>query len=162
MASSNGLSGSCRPCPVDPLPAVTNSRGTLLPLRRDSRSFLRRSTLHDMTQIAATYEAEWAARTSQSLAGQTATVIQRDGTRKAIRLGADVHLRPEGGRPGGPASVLRPIVEGHVAASEAEFDVEDQDLVLGDGSVFRISFSHGTFFFAIAPLASRLQMAGVV
>lgn len=115
-----------------------------------------------MTQIAATYETEWPTRTAQSLAGQIATVIQRDGTRKAIRLGSDVHLRPEGGHPTGTASILRPIVEGHLEATEPEFDVEDQDLVLGDGSTFRISFSHRTFFFAIAPLSSRMRVGGAL
>jgi len=111
-----------------------------------------------MTQIAATYEAEWPTRTTQSLAGQSATVIQRNGTRKAIRLGSDVHLRPEGGQPMGTARALRPVVEGHLEATEPPFDPEDQDLVLGDGSVFRISFSHRSFFYAIAPLSSPLRV----
>jgi hypothetical protein len=111
-----------------------------------------------MTRIAATYQAEWTSRPSQSLAGQYATVVQRDGTHKAIRFGSDVQLRPEGGRHLGMARVLRPIVEGHLDAADHVFDPEDRDLILSDGRVFRISFSHRSFFFAIAPLCARLRV----
>lgn len=137
-------------------------RGIPLPLWRDSRSFLSGATLRGMTHIAATYEAEWPTRQVQSLAGQLATVIQRDGTRKPIRLGSDVHLRPEGGHHMGTAAIPRPVVEGHLEPTEPGFDADDQDLVLGDGSVFRISFSHRTFFYAIAPLSSRIRAGSPV
>lgn len=112
-----------------------------------------------MTQIASTYQAEWASRPSRSLAGQYATVVQRDGTHKPIRFGSDVQLRPEGGRHQGMARVLRPIVEGHLDTADHVFDPEDRDLILSDGSVFRISFSHRSFFFAIAPLSARIRVS---
>jgi hypothetical protein len=119
-----------------------------------------RATLPDMAEVAGTYQAEWEPRQAQSLAGQTAIVIQRDGTRKQIRFGRDVRLRREGARPPGSTAVLQPVVEGHVDASERGFDPEDQQLVLSDGSVFRITFSYQSFFFAVEPLLSsrtRLQ-----
>lgn len=112
-----------------------------------------------MSQIAATWPAAWPARPSQSLAGQSATVVQRDGSRRVIRFGSDVQLRPSGSRPSGAASVPLPVVEGHLDAGQHVFDPEDRDLVLRDGSVFRICFSHQSFFFAIAPLVSRLRAA---
>ncbi|MGB7136585.1 MAG: hypothetical protein WBD46_14940, partial [Acidobacteriaceae bacterium] len=82
-----------------------------------------------MVQIASTYQAEWVTRPSLSLAGQYATVVQRDGTHKAIRFGPDVQFRPEGGRHLGTAPILRPIVEGHLDAAEHTFDAEDRDLI---------------------------------
>jgi hypothetical protein len=94
----------------------------------------------------------------QSLAGQTATVIQRNGTRKEIRFGRDVRLRREGSRPPGTTASLQPVVEGHIDASEMAFDPEDQQLVLGDGTIFRITFSYQNFFFAVEPLSARLRM----
>ncbi len=96
-------------------------------------------------------------RPVQSLAGQTATVIQRDGTRKEIRFGRDVRLRREGARPPGTTTNLQPVVEGHVDPKENAFDPEDQHLVLGDGSVFRITFSYQSFFFAVEPLTARAR-----
>jgi hypothetical protein len=111
-----------------------------------------------MSQVAVTYRAEWQPQ-AQSLAGQTATVIQRDGTRKEIRFGSDVRLRRGGGRPPGTATIVQPVVEGHLAASEKAFDPEDQQLVLNDGSVFRISFSYQSFFFAIEPLTARNRLS---
>jgi len=96
-------------------------------------------------------------RPVQSLAGQTATVIQRDGTRKEIRFGRDVRLRREGSRPPGTAAAIQPVVEGHVDATEMFFDPEDQQLILSDGSVFRITFSHQNFFFAVEPLSARVR-----
>jgi hypothetical protein len=110
-----------------------------------------------MSQIASTWQAEWVTRPTQSLAGQYATVVQRDGTHKPIRFGPDVQLRPEGGQHVGTAPILRPIVEGHLDTAEATFDPEDRDLILSDGSTFRISFSHRSFFFAIAPLSARVR-----
>jgi hypothetical protein len=112
-----------------------------------------------MSQVAGTYQAEWQTSQAQSLAGQMATVIQRDGTRKEIRFGSDVRLRRGGGRPPGTTAILQPIVEGHLAASERGFDAEDQQLVLSDGSVFRISFSYQSFFFAIEPLTAKNRMS---
>lgn len=123
--------------------------------RRDSESLKIRATLHGMTEVAGTYQAEWESRQALSLAGQSATVIQRDGTRKEIRFGRDVRLRREGARPPGTTTVLQPVVEGHVDASEKAFDPEDQHLVLSDGSVFRITFSYQSFFFAVEPMVSR-------
>jgi hypothetical protein len=127
--------------------------------RRDSESCVRRGTLRGMSQVAGTYQAEWEPREAQSLAGQTATVIQRDGTRKEIRFGADVRLRRGGGRPPGTTTILQPVVEGHLATSEGAFVPEDQQLVLQDGSVFRISFSYQSFFFAIEPLTAKNRMS---
>ncbi len=129
-------------------------KGGFVTRRRDSGTLKKRATLPRMAEIAGTYPAEWQTRV-QSLAGQTATVIQRDGTRKVIRFGSDVRLRREGARPPGTTRVLQPVVEGHLDASETAFEPEDQQLVLSDGSVFRISFSHQSFFFAIEPLSSR-------
>jgi hypothetical protein len=111
-----------------------------------------------MAQVAGTYPTEWQPLKAQSLAGQTATVIQRDGTRKEIRFGSDVRVRRGGGRPPGTATILQPVVEGHLETSEKAFDPEDHQLVLGDGSVFRISFSYRNFFFAIEPLTSRNRL----
>lgn len=111
-----------------------------------------------MTQVAATYPTQWLPRQGESLAGQTATVIQRDGTRKQIRFGRDVRLRREGSRPPGTTAVLQPVVEGHLDASDAVFNTEDHQLILSDGSVFRITFSYQTFFFAVEPLSSRMRM----
>lgn len=96
-------------------------------------------------------------RPVQSLAGQTATVIQRDGTRKQIRFGRDVRLRREGARPPGTTAVLQPVVEGHVDANEGTFDPDDHQLILNDGSIFRITFSYQSFFFAVEPLAARAR-----
>jgi hypothetical protein len=108
-----------------------------------------------MAEVAGTYPAEWQPRQGQSLAGQTATVVQRDGTRKLIRFGRDVRLRREGARPPGTASFLQPVIQGHVEVSEGAFEPEDQQLVLSDGRVFRISFSYQSFFFAVEPLLAR-------
>jgi hypothetical protein len=105
------------------------------------------ATLHDMAEVAVTYRAEWEPRQTESLAGQTAIVIQRDGTRKAIRFGRDVRLRREGARPPGTTAMLQPVVEGHIEPSDRGFVPEDQHLVLSDGSVFRITFSYESFFF---------------
>ena len=113
------------------------------------------ATLHDMAEVAVTYRAEWEPRQTESLAGQTAIVIQRDGTRKAIRFGRDVRLRREGARPPGTTAMLQPVVEGHIEPSERGFVPEDQHLVLSDGSVFRITFSYESFFFAVEPLSAR-------
>lgn len=118
-----------------------------------------RATLHDMAEVAGTFRAEWESRQALSLAGQSATVIQRDGTRKEIRFGRDVRLRREGSRPPGTTTVLQPVVEGHVDTCEKAFDPEDQHLVLSDGSVFRITFSYQSFFFAVEPLASRSRLS---
>src|ERR1700691_3098645 len=111
-----------------------------------------------MAEVAGTYQAEWEPRQAQSLAGQSATVIQRDGTRKEIRFGRDVRLRREGSRPPGSTTVLQPVVEGHVEACEKAFDPGDQQLVLSDGSVFRITFSYQSFFFAVEPLSARVRL----
>jgi hypothetical protein len=97
-------------------------------------------------------------RPVQSLAGQTATVIQRNGTRKEVRFGRDVRLRREGARPPGTTAVLQPVVEGHVDANDIAFDPEDQQLILSDGSVFRITFSYQNFFFAVEPLSARVHL----
>lgn len=108
-----------------------------------------------MAQILEAYEAIAEKQLAESLAGQTATVIHRDGTRKEIRFGKDVLLRREGGRHHGTIPVARPIVEGHLESSQGGLDPEDRELVLNDGSVFTISFSHKSFFFAIEPLGMR-------
>ena len=118
-----------------------------------------RATLLDMAQVAGTYWAEWELRQTQSLAGQTATVIQRDGTRKEIRFGRDVRLRREGARPPGTTSVLQPVVEGHLDTAEQAFDPDDHHLILSDGSVFRITFSYQSFFFAVEPLSARTRLS---
>lgn len=97
-------------------------------------------------------------RPVQSLAGQTATVIQRSGAQKQIRFGRDVRLRREGSRPPGITTHLQPVVEGHVEAAEHSFDAEDQQLILSDGSVFRITFSYQSFFFAVEPLSARTRV----
>jgi hypothetical protein len=133
----------------------------LLTPRRDSEVFERRATLRGMAEVAGTYPAEWQPRQGQSLAGQTATVIQRDGTRKLIRFGRDVRLRREGARPPGTTSFLQPVIEGHIDCSERAFEPDDQQLVLDDGSVFRISFSYRSFFFAIEPLVSRHRLSSL-
>jgi hypothetical protein len=143
-----------------PLWCVTGWGG-LLTLRRDSEALEKRATLPDMAEVAGTYPAEWQQRQAQSLAGQTATVVQRDGTRKQIRFGRDVQLRREGARPPGTTSVLQPVIEGHIDAAERAFEPEDQQLVLDDGSVFRISFSYRSFFFAIEPLVSRHRLSSL-
>jgi len=111
-----------------------------------------------MAQVAGTYWAEWEPRQSQSLAGQTATVVQRDGTRKEIRFGRDVRLRREGARPPGTSAVLLPVVEGHLDNNEPGFDPNDQHLILSDGTVFRITFSYQSFFFAVEPLSARMRL----
>ena len=72
-----------------------------------------------------------AARQAQSLAGQTATVMQRDGTRKLIRFGRDVRLRRDGVRPPGTTRVLQPVIEGHIDSSERAFEPDDQQLGAG-------------------------------
>jgi len=131
----------------------------LLPLGGDSESFLKRATLRGMSQVAGTYQAEWQPSEMQSLAGQTATVIQRDGSRKEIRFGSDVRMRRGGGRPPGTTTILQPVIEGHLASSEKGFEPEDQQLVLNDGSVFRISFSYQSFFFAIEPLTAKSRLS---
>ena len=113
-------------------------------------------TLPAMAQVAETYPADWEPQ-AQSLAGQKAVVIQRDGTRKEIRFGSDVRLRRGGARPPGTTTVLQPVVEGHVDSTETAFDSEDQQLILSDGSVFRITFSYQSFFFAVEPLTSRTR-----
>ena len=115
--------------------------------------------LRGMSQVAGTYQSEWQASQVHSLAGQTATVIQRDGTRKEIRFGAVVRLRRGGGPPPGTTTILQPVVEGHLAPSERGFEPEDQQLELRDGSVFRISFSYQSFFFAIEPLTAKNRMS---
>lgn len=108
-----------------------------------------------MTEIAGTYRAEWEMRQVLSLAGQTATVIQHNGTRKQIRFGRDVRLRREGARLPGTTTALQPVVEGHLDGTQKGFDPEDQHLLLSDGSMFRITFSYETFFFAVEPLVGR-------
>ncbi|HEX4311532.1 MAG TPA: hypothetical protein VHZ25_15990 [Acidobacteriaceae bacterium] len=112
-----------------------------------------------MAEVAGTYQAEWEPRQAKSLAGQSATVIQRDGTRKEIRFGRDVRLRREGARPPGTTAVLQPVVEGHLDANGKAFDPEDQHLVLSDGSIFRITFAYQSFFFAVEPLLSRSRLS---
>jgi hypothetical protein len=97
-------------------------------------------------------------RPVQSLAGQSATVIQRNGTRKQIRFGRDVRLRREGSRPPGTTAALQPVVEGHLDADETAFEPEDMQLILSDGSIFRITFSYQNFFFAVEPLSARVRM----
>jgi hypothetical protein len=139
---------------------VTGRAEWLTPAR-DSEAFEKRATLPDMAEVAGTYPAEWQPRQGQSLAGQTATVIQRDGTRKLIRFGRDVRLRREGARPPGTTSFLQPVIEGHIDCSERAFEPDDQQLVLDDGSVFRISFSYRSFFFAIEPLMSRHRLSSL-
>lgn len=105
-----------------------------------------------MADVAATYPAAWHPGQGQSLAGQTATVVQRDGTRKEVRFGRDVRLRRGGAKPPGTYAALQPVVEGHIDAADPAFDPEDQHLILDDGSTFRITFSYQTFFFAVEPL----------
>lgn len=124
---------------------------------RDFDASKNRGTLPRMADVAGTYRAEWEMRPAQSLAGQTATVIQRDGTRKQIRFGRDVRLRREGSRPPGTTAAIQPVVEGHVDATEVSFDPEDHQLILSDGSIFRITFSHQNFFFAVEPLSARVR-----
>jgi hypothetical protein len=131
----------------------------MLTRRRDFQALKSRATLPVMAEVAGTYRAEWEPRQAQSLAGQSATVIQRDGTRKEIRFGRDVRLRREGARPPGTTAVLQPVVEGHVEPPGKAFDPEDQHLVLSDGSVFRITFSYQSFFFAVEPLLSRSRLS---
>lgn len=126
--------------------------------RGDSEALKKRATLPGMAQVATTYPTQWPPRQGESLAGQTATVIQRDGTRKQIRFGRDVRLRREGARPPGTAAALQPVVEGHLDASDTVFNTEDHQLILSDGSVFRITFSYQTFFFAVEPLSSRARL----
>ncbi len=105
-----------------------------------------------MAAIAESYQTTWQPHEAESLAGQSATVVHRDGSRKQVILGRDVKLRRERERLSGRPAILRPIVEGHIETSERAFEPEDEDLILSDGSMFRISFSHGNFFFAIQPL----------
>ena len=104
-----------------------------------------------MAQIAIDYQTEWQKRESTSLAGQTATVVHRNGSRKLVRLGPDVKLRRENRGQTGATALLHPVVEGHLDPTENNFDPEDENLILSDGSVFRISFSHRNFFFAVEP-----------
>jgi len=118
----------------------------------DSESKGKDSTLPAMAAIAECYQTTWQPQEAESLAGQTATVVHRDGSRKQVILGRDVKLRRERERLSGRPAILRPIVEGHIDAAERAFEPEDEDLILSDGSMFRISFSHGNFFFAIQPL----------
>ena len=113
-------------------------------------------TLPARAQVAETYPADWEPQ-AQSLAGQRATVIQRDGTRKEIRFGSDVRLRRGGARPPGTTTVLQPVVEGHVDSTGNAFNADDQQLILSDGSIFRITFSYQSFFFAVEPLTSRAR-----
>jgi hypothetical protein len=136
---------------------VRTGRAGGLTRRRDSDASKKQATLPDMAQVAETYRAEWEMRPVQSLAGQTATVIQRNGTRKEIQFGRDVKLRREGSRPPGTNAALQPVVEGHIDTSEMVFVPEDQQLILSDGSVFRITFSYQNFFFAVEPLAARVR-----
>jgi hypothetical protein len=140
---------------------VTGGHRAVRPLtpRRDFRALKIRATLPGMAEVAGTYQAEWEPRQAQSLAGQSATVIQRDGTRKEIRFGRDVRLRREGARPPGTTAVLQPVVEGHLESNDKAFDPEDQHLVLNDGSVFRITFAYQSFFFAVEPLLSRSRLS---
>ncbi len=140
---------------------VCHREGRWLTPARDSEGLEKRATLPDMAEVAGTYPAEWQQRQAQSLAGQTATVVQRDGTRKLIRFGRDVRLRRDGGRAPGTTRVLQPVIEGHIDSSERAFEPDDQHLVLDDGSVFRISFSYRSFFFAIEPLVSRHRLSSL-
>ncbi len=110
-----------------------------------------------MAEVAATWPADWEPVVAQSLAGQKATVIQRDGTRREIRFGSDVRLRHGGARPPGTVAVLQPVVEGHVDGGGGAFDADDQQLILSDGSIFRITFSYQSFFFAVEPLTARAR-----
>jgi hypothetical protein len=110
-----------------------------------------------MAEMAEVWRAEWEMRPVLSLAGQTATVVQRNGTRKQIRFGRDVRLRREGSRPPGTSAVLQPVVEGHIDATGNAFDQDDYQLILNDGSVFRITFSYQSFFFAVEPLAPKTK-----
>jgi hypothetical protein len=105
-----------------------------------------------MTTIASTYPADWPAQNAHSLAGQSAFVIQCDGSRRAIRFGSDVHLHQMGAAP-----ILQPVVEGHLDATAGPFRPEDRELVLCDGAVFRLFIAQSTFFFAIAPVTPRLR-----
>lgn len=132
-------------------------RAEWLTPRRDSRSLKIRAIFLGMADVATIGPAEWEMRPAQSLAGQTATVIQRNGVRKQIRFGRDVRLRREGARPPGITTHLQPVVEGHVDADNTLFDPEDQHLILSDGSVFRITFSYQSFFFAVEPLSARMR-----
>lgn len=143
-----------------PFGALRQGTGRSRPLtrRRDFEALENRATLPGMAQVAGTYWAEWEPRQSQSLAGQTATVVQRDGTRKEIRFGRDVRLRREGARPPGTLAVLLPVVEGHLDNNEPAFDPNDQHLILSDGTVFRITFSYQSFFFAVEPLSARMRL----
>jgi hypothetical protein len=126
--------------------------------RGDSGVWKIRATLPGMAQVATTYPTQWPPRQGESLAGQTATVVQRDGTRKQIRFGRDVRLRREGARPPGTTAALQPVVEGHLDTGDTAFNTEDHQLILSDGSVFRITFSYQTFFFAVEPLSSRVRL----
>lgn len=108
-----------------------------------------------MTTIAATYPADWPIQHSHSLAGQTATVVQRDGSRRAIRFASDVQFHHVGSTP-----ILQPVVEGHLDGAAGPFHPEDRELVLCDGTIFRLFIAQSSFFFAIAPVAPRLR-AGV-
>jgi hypothetical protein len=111
-----------------------------------------------MAAIAECFETTTQPGEAESLAGQSATVVHRDGSRKQVRLGRDVKLRRERERLSGRPAILRPIVEGHIDAGERAFEPEDEDLILSDGSMFRISFSHGNFFFAIQPLTGWMPV----
>lgn len=127
--------------------------------RGDFEALKERATLRGMAaEVAGSYRTGWETQPVQSLAGQTATVVQRDGTRKQIRFGRDVRLRREGARPPGTSAVLQPVVEGHLDADESTMHPEDQQLILSDGSVFRITFSYQTFFFAVEPLSARQRL----
>ncbi len=106
-----------------------------------------------MAQTLEAVQAEWKARESNSLAGQIATIVNRNGSRKQVRFGPDVKLRRESRGQVAGASLLHPVVEGHIESAERKLDPEDQDLVLSDGSVFRISYTHDSFFFAVAAYA---------
>lgn len=131
--------------------SVRTGEGRAAPTAEGFSAISRAIYAPGMTTIASTYESPWQPR-SHSLAGQSATIIQRDGSRRAIRFASDVQFHHIGATP-----ILQPVIEGHVDAGGEAFCPEDRELVLGDGMVFRIFIAQQSFFFAIAPLSSCLR-----
>jgi hypothetical protein len=93
---------------------------------------------------------------AKSLAGQTATVVYKNGKEKSVTFGPDVTLQWIGGH------IVRTNPPGYREINgyltDREFpQVEDAELIIGN-DVFRFSSYGRGFFNAVEPVTSRTKL----
>ena len=98
-----------------------------------------------------------------SLAGQTAKIVVSKAKEFAITFGSDVQLEWASGKNLNSVEQpkLHPEITGHVKVENGEdySDVNNAELILDDGKVFKISFVGKTYFHAHESVNSRTSVS---